>query len=76
MLTTQLQRRFHETSRKKATLLSTFDLCLDCTRSCKRAGPPWCRIECPLCLGTGCKHNDYRVVNMSDEELVSRVAFG
>ena len=55
---------------------TTYDLCLTCTRDCRRSGPAWCRLECPLFSGTEYKYKDYQVVNMTDEELVARVAYG
>ncbi len=56
-------------------MLATFDLCVTCARDCKRAGPPWARLECPSSLGTGRTYDEYRVVNMTDEEILARVAF-
>lgn len=57
------------------TMLTTFDLCLACRKTCKLAGPQWCRLECPFCSVNGTKYNDYRILNMTDEELIARIAY-
>lgn len=69
-------RRLRVVPRKPKTTLTPFDLCISCPRDCKRAGPAWSRLECPSFAGTGCRFDEYRLVNMTDEELVARVAFG
>jgi hypothetical protein len=57
------------------TMLTTFDLCLTCRKTCKLAGPPWCKLECPFSSGIETKYNDYRILNMTDEELIARIAY-
>ncbi len=59
-----------------ATLLTTFELCLDCAKTCRRSGPPWRRLECSLFSGTESSYEEDQVVDMTDAELVERVAFG
>jgi hypothetical protein len=56
-------------------MLTTFDLCLACRKTCKLAGPPWCKLECPFPSGIETKYNDYRILNMTDEELIARIAY-
>lgn len=58
------------------TKVATYDLCLACTRDCRHSGPPWCRLECPRFSGTEFQYHDYKIVSMTDEELVARVAYG
>ena len=69
-------RRLHVVPRKPKMVLATFDLCVKCRGDCKRDGPPWSRLECPSFAGTEHSFDEYRMVDMSDEELVARVAFG
>jgi hypothetical protein len=69
-------RRLRVAPRKPKIVLTPFDLCLSCPRDCKRAGPLWSRLECPSFAGTEHRFDEYRLVNMTDEELVARVAFG
>ncbi len=69
-------RRLHVVPRKPKMVLATFELCLSCARDCKRAGPPWSRLECPTFAGAEFRFDEYRMVNMTDEELVARIAFG
>ncbi len=58
------------------TILTTFDLCLACGKSCKLSGPPWCKLECPFCSVAEIKCKDYRILNMTDAELIARIAYG
>jgi hypothetical protein len=69
-------RRLDSTARNHSTVLTTFDLCVDCALSCKGTGPPWSKLECPSCPEAGCRYAEYRVVSMTDEELIARVAYG
>jgi hypothetical protein len=62
--------------RTDKTVLATYDLCIDCTRNCKSVGPLWCRLECPSSTRSELKYRDFRVVDMTDKELVSRIAYG
>jgi hypothetical protein len=55
---------------------TTYELCLACTRDCRRSGPPWCKLECPLFSGTDFKYENDQIVSMTDEELVARIAYG
>ena len=63
--------RFHSPERM---VLATFDLCLECSKACKRAGPLWCRIECSS-FGSDNGAGECRVLDMTDDELLARVAY-
>jgi len=63
-------------ARTNKTVLATYDLCIDCTRNCKSVGPLWCKLECPSFTRSELKYRDFRVVDMTDKELVSRIAYG
>jgi hypothetical protein len=75
MQTALPQRRrmmhFHSLERM---VVATFDLCLECRKACKRAGPPWCRIECSS-FGSDNGAGECRTLDMTEDELVTRVAY-
>ena len=58
------------------TVLATYELCIDCGRNCKSVGPLWCRLECPSFTRPELKYRDFRIVDMTVKELVSRIAYG
>jgi hypothetical protein len=60
--------------KKWKTVMIVYDLCLNCAKACKRKGSPWCRLECPSFSG-GVIYRNYRVANMTERELVSRIAY-
>jgi hypothetical protein len=62
--------------RETVTVAATYELCLACTKNCRRSGPPWCRLECHLFSGSEFKYEDDQIVSMTDEELVARIAYG
>jgi len=57
-------------------VLGTYDLCLACSKPCKGIGLLWCRLECPSFSCSEPKYRDYRIVDMTDKELISRIAYG
>ena len=58
----------------ESMVVATFDLCLECRKACKRAGPLWCRIECSS-FGSDNGAGECRVLDMTDDELLARVAY-
>jgi hypothetical protein len=60
--------------RRNRSVMMVYDLCLNCAKACKRKGSPWCRLECPSFSG-GVIYRNYRVANMTERELVSRIAY-
>jgi hypothetical protein len=60
--------------KKWKTVMIVYDLCLNCGKACKRKGSPWCRLECPSFSG-GVIYRNYRLANMTERELVSRIAY-
>ena len=62
-------------SKKIMTVFTTYDLCLDCDKGCKHSGPPWRRLECPSFSSTEIKYKVYRIVDMTDSELIKRIAY-
>ncbi|MGQ9646231.1 MAG: hypothetical protein ACUVWO_06800 [Thermodesulfobacteriota bacterium] len=61
--------------KKNGIVLSTYDLCLACQRKCKAKGPPWRKLECPSASSSGFNYKVYRVLNMTDSELLKRIAY-
>jgi hypothetical protein len=61
--------------RKNGTILTTYDLCLACKKSCKCKGPPWRRLECPSFSSSEFKYRFYRIVDMTESELLKRIAY-
>ncbi len=59
---------------RNGSVLTIYDLCLDCSKNCKCEGPPWCKLECSS-FSNGTKRKIRRVINMTDEELIARVAY-
>jgi hypothetical protein len=62
--------------RTGTSALTTYDLCLACTNQCKGIGLPWFKLECPSFSGMEREFQQYRVVEMTDEDLIARVAYG
>jgi hypothetical protein len=62
-------------SRKNGIVLTTYDLCLACKRKCKVKGPPWRRLECPSVSSSNPHYKVYRILNMTDSELLNRIAY-
>jgi hypothetical protein len=58
----------------KEMVVATFDLCLECRKACKRAGPLSCKIDCSS-FGSDNGAGECRILDMTDDELVSRVAY-
>jgi hypothetical protein len=58
----------------KEMVVATFDLCLECSKACKRAGPLWCKIDCSS-FGSDNGAGECRVLDMTDDELLARVAY-
>lgn len=61
--------------RKNGTVLTTYDLCLACEKPCKCKGPPWRRLECPSVSSNELKYKFYRIVDMTETELLKRIAY-
>ena len=61
--------------RKNGTVLTTYDLCLACQKPCKCKGPPWRRLECPSFSSKELKYKFYRIVDMTESELLKRIAY-
>jgi len=61
--------------RKSGTVLTTYDLCLACKKACKCAGPPWLRLECPSFSSSESKYRVKRTVDMTEGELLKRIAY-
>ena len=57
------------------TVLTTYDLCLDCNKACKRSGPPWRRLECPSFSSKEFRYKVYQIIDMTDSELIKRIAY-
>ena len=68
---TTLRSRF----RKNATVLITYDLCLACEKSCKCKGPPWRKLECPSFTSSELKFKVHRIVDMTEGELLKKIAY-
>jgi hypothetical protein len=62
-------------SKKNGIVSNTYDLCLACTKKCKTKGPPWCRLECPSVSSSDLKYKIYRILDMTDNELLKRIAY-
>jgi hypothetical protein len=62
-------------SKKNGIVSNTYDLCLACKRKCKTKGPPWRRLECPSVSSSDLKYKVYRILDMTDSELLKRVAY-
>ena len=62
---------FHSLERM---VVATFDLCLECRKPCKRAGPLWCKVDCSS-FGSDNGAGECRILDMTDDELVARVAY-
>ena len=62
-------------SKKNGIVLTTYDLCLACRRKCKAKGPPWRRLECPSFSSSDLHYKVYRILNMTDSELLKRIAY-
>ena len=62
-------------SKKNGIVSNTYDLCLDCTKKCKTKGPPWRRLECPSVSTRGLKYMVYRILDMTESELLKRIAY-
>jgi hypothetical protein len=62
-------------SKNNGTVSNTYDLCLDCTKKCKAKGPPWRRLECPSVSSSDLKYMVYRILDMTDGELLKRIAY-
>ena len=58
----------------KEMVVATFDLCLECSKACKRAGPLWCKIDCSS-FGSDNGAGECRILDMTEDELVARVAY-
>jgi hypothetical protein len=69
---------FHSKGKRNGngTVFAVYDLCLVCAKHCKRSGPLWFRLECPCCSVARPKYSLFRRVNMTDGEIVARVAYG
>jgi len=61
--------------KKNGIVSNSYDLWLACTRKCKTKGPPWCRLECPSVSSFDLKHKAYRILDMTDSELLKRIAY-
>jgi hypothetical protein len=62
-------------SKKNGIVLTTYDLCLVCKKKCKAKGPPWRRLECPLFSSPEVLFKVYRILDMTDRELLNRIAY-
>jgi hypothetical protein len=62
-------------AKKNGVVLATYDLCLACKKECKRKGPPWRRLECPYFSSPSLKFKVYRILDMTDSELLGRIAY-
>jgi len=62
-------------SKTNGIVLTTYDLCLACKRKCKAKGPPWRRLECPSFSSSDLQYKVHRVLNMTDSELLKRIAY-
>ncbi len=62
-------------SKKNGIVLTTYDLCLACKKKCKAKGPPWRRLECPSFSSPEPKFKIYRILDMTDRELLKRIAY-
>jgi len=62
-------------AKKNGVVLTTFDLCLACQKECKRKGPPWRRLECPSFSSPSLKYKIYRILDMTESELLGRIAY-
>jgi hypothetical protein len=60
-------------SKKNGTVMTTYDLCLECKKACKCIGPPWRKLECPSFSSK--KFKVYKIVDMTDSELLRRIAY-
>jgi hypothetical protein len=61
--------------RKNGAVLATYDLCLDCQKPCKCKGPPWRRLECPSFSSQELRFKFHRIVDMTENELLKRIAY-
>ena len=66
---------FKSKSKKNGTVLTTYELCLNCEKDCKSTGPPWRRLECPSYSSKELKYKVYRIVDMTESELLKRIAY-
>ena len=62
---------FHSPDRM---VVATFDLCLECRKTCKQVGPLWCKVDCSS-FGSDNGAGECRVLDMTDDEMVARVAY-
>jgi hypothetical protein len=62
-------------TKKNGIVSNTYDLCLDCTKKCKTEGPPWRKLECPSASSSTLKYIVYRILDMTDRELLKRIAY-
>jgi hypothetical protein len=63
-------------AKKNGIVSNTYDLCLDCAKKCKTKGPPWRRLECPSAASSSnLKYMVYRILDMTDGELLKRIAY-
>jgi len=62
-------------SKKNGIVLTTYDLCLASKRKCKAKGPPWRRLECPSVSSSDLQYKVNRILNMTDSELLKRIAY-
>ncbi len=62
-------------AKKNGIVSNTYDLCLDCGKKCKTMGPPWRKLECPSASFSNLKYIVYRILDMTDGELLKRIAY-
>jgi len=62
-------------SKKNGTVMTTYDLCLSCKKKCKRTGPPWTKLECPSFSSKELRFKVLRVLDMTETELLRRIAY-
>lgn len=62
-------------SKKNGIVLTTYDLCLSCQKECKVKGPPWRKLECPSASPSKLRYKVYRILNMTENELLGRIAY-
>lgn len=62
-------------SKKNGIVVTTYDLCLACERRCKVKGPPWRKLECPSVSSSDLHYKVYRILNMTESELLKRIAY-
>jgi hypothetical protein len=62
-------------SKKNGTVMTTYDLCLSCKKKCKCTGPPWRKLECPSFSSKELRFKVYRILDMTESELLRRIAY-